>query len=248
MSSPAGAEGEQGSARAAEWVVLSIFPGLFPGPLGEGVVGKALEKGLLRLEVRNLRDWAEPPHYQVDDTPFGGGAGMVFKPGPLFRAIVELKRSAPATRVVLLDPAGRRFDQAMAQEMASWARILFVCGRYEGVDNRVREHLVDEEISIGDYVLAGGELPAMVVMESVARCVPGVVGDAESVTNDSFQEGRLDHPHYTRPAEFQGLAVPEILLSGHHAKIEAWRRERSDELTRTRRPDLLEKDRNAADE
>jgi tRNA (guanine37-N1)-methyltransferase len=238
----------KGSAGVTEWVVLSIFPGLFPGPLGEGVVGKALEKGLLRLEVRDLRDWAEPPHYQVDDTPFGGGAGMVFKPEPLFRAIEELKRDAPETRVVLLDPAGRRFDQALAQEMASWTRTLFVCGRYEGIDNRVREHLVDEEISIGDYVLAGGELPAMVVMESVARCVPGVVGDAESVTNDSFQDDRLDHPHYTRPAEYEGMAVPEILLSGHHARIEAWRRERSQELTRKRRPDLLDKEKNAADD
>ncbi len=224
-----------------EFVVVTIFPDVFPGPLARGVVGRALERGLLRLSARNLRDWAEPPHRVVDDTPFGGGAGMVLKPEPLFRAVDAIRGEAPdrKTRVILLDPAGRRFDQGVARELAAVERLVFLCGRYEGVDERVREHAVDDEISIGDYVLSGGEIPAMVVIDAVARLVPGVVGEPESLVRESFEEPLLDHPHYTRPAEFRGWRVPEVLLSGHHARIEAWRRSAARERTRRRRPDLI---------
>jgi len=224
-----------------EFVVVTIFPDMFPGPLAFGVVGRALERGLLRLTARNLRDWAEPPHRVVDDTPFGGGAGMVLKPEPLFRAVEAIRGEAPAkeTRVILLDPAGRRFDQRVARELAAVERLVFLCGRYEGVDERVREHAVDDEISIGDYVLSGGEIPAMVVIDAVARLVPGVVGEPASLVQESFEEPLLDHPHYTRPAEFRGWRVPDVLLSGHHAKIEAWRRAAALERTRRRRPDLI---------
>ncbi len=224
-----------------EFVVVTIFPDMFPGPLAFGVVGRALERGLLRLTARNLRDWAEPPHRVVDDTPFGGGAGMVLKPEPLFRAVEAIRGEAPGkeTRVILLDPAGRRFDQQVARELAAVERLVFLCGRYEGVDERVREHAVDDEISIGDYVLSGGEIPAMVVIDAVARLVPGVVGEPASLVRESFEEPLLDHPHYTRPAEFRGWRVPDVLLSGHHAKIEAWRRAAALERTRRRRPDLI---------
>ncbi|MBP7147193.1 MAG: tRNA (guanosine(37)-N1)-methyltransferase TrmD [Acidobacteria bacterium] len=224
-----------------EFVVVTIFPGMFPGPLAYGVVGRAMPDPI-RLRVQDLREFAEPPHRQVDDAPFGGGAGMVLKPEPLFAAIEALKAESPAlrTRVVLLDPAGRRFDQAIARELASYERLILVCGRYEGVDERVREHLVDDEVSIGDYVLPGGELPAMVLIEATARLIPGVVGEPESVARDSFEDRLLDHPHYTRPAVFRDFAVPEILLSGHHAQIESWRRRMALERTAARRPDLLE--------
>ncbi len=230
-----------GEAPLREFVVITIFPDMFPGPLAFGVVGRALERGLLRLTARNLRDWAEPPHRVVDDTPFGGGAGMVLKPEPLFRAVEAVRAEAPGkeTRVILLDPAGRRFDQRVARELAAVERLVFLCGRYEGVDERVREHAVDDEISIGDYVLSGGEIPAMVVIDAVARLVPGVVGEPASLVRESFEEPLLDHPHYTRPAEFRGWRVPDVLLSGHHAKIEAWRRGAALERTRRRRPDLI---------
>lgn len=227
--------------RCPEFVVLTIFPEIFPGPLACGITGKALEKGRFRLSVRDLRDFADPPHRQVDDATFGGGAGMVFKPEPLFRAVEALRAEAPlgSSRVVLLDPAGRRFDQALAHRLSEWNRLILVCGRYEGVDERVRENLVDEEISIGDYVLSGGELPAMVLIDTLARLIPGVVGQAASVERESFEDSMLDHPHYTRPAEYRGMKVPEVLLSGHHAEIERWRREAGLQRTRRRRPDLL---------
>jgi len=230
-----------GAGPAREFVVVTIFPEMFPGPLGFGVVGRALARGLLRLTARDLRDWAEPPHRVVDDTPFGGGAGMVLKPEPLFRAVEEIRGEAPGreTRVILLDPAGRRFEQKVARELAAVERLVFLCGRYEGVDERVREHAVDDEISIGDYVLSGGELAAMVVIDAVARLVPGVVGEPASLVRESFEEPLLDHPHYTRPAEFRGWRVPDVLLSGHHAKIEAWRRQAALARTRRRRPDLI---------
>jgi tRNA (guanine37-N1)-methyltransferase len=227
-----------------EFVVVTIFPEMFPGPLAFGVLGKAVERGLVRLQVRDLREFAAPPHRQVDDAPFGGGAGMVFKPEPLFRAVETLAAEQPdePPHVVLLDPAGRRFTQTVARELAARPRVVLLCGRYEGVDERVREHLVDEELSIGDYVLTGGELPAMVVIEATARLVAGVVGEPASVVHESFEGRALDHPHYTRPASFRGLEVPEVLLSGHHARIEQWRRERAAERTRQRRPDLLAED------
>jgi tRNA (guanine37-N1)-methyltransferase len=227
---------------ATEFVVLTIFPGMFPGPLAYGVVGRALARGGFGLTVRDLRDWADPPHRVVDDAPFGGGAGMVLKPEPLFEAVEELRATAPAgarTRAVLLDPGGRKFDQEVAREYAALDRLILVCGRYEGVDGRVRTHLVDEEVSIGDYVLSGGEMPAMAIVEATARLIPGVVGEPASVVAESFEGAALDYPHYTRPAEFRGLRVPEVLLGGHHAEIEAWRQAAARERTRAQRPDLL---------
>jgi len=223
-----------------EFVVVTIFPGVFPGPLAYGVVGRALAQSLFRLTVRDLRDFAAPPHRQVDDAPFGGGAGMVLMAEPIYRAVEAARAERPElrTRVVLLDPAGRPFTQSVARELAAWDRLVLVCGRYEGVDERVRA-LVDEELSIGDYVVSGGELPAMVVIDAVARLVPGVVGEPESVARESFEERLLDHPQYTRPADFRGMKVPEVLLSGHHADIESWRRRMALERTRERRPDLL---------
>jgi tRNA (guanine37-N1)-methyltransferase len=230
-------------ARLREVVVLTIFPEAFPGPLGVGIVAKAISRGSVTLQVRDLRDWAEPPHRQVDDAPFGGGAGMVFKPEPLFRAVRELRAERPGTptRVVLLDPVGRRLDQGVVRECAAAERLLLVCGRYEGVDERVREHLVDDAISIGDYVLAGGEVAAMVIAEAAFRLVPGVVGEPASVERESFEQPLLDYPHYTRPAEFEGMRVPEVLLSGHHAEIERWRGQVARERTRRFRPDLLDR-------
>ncbi len=224
-----------------DFTVLTIFPGMFPGPLAYGVVGRGLARGLFGLNVRDLRDWAPPPHRQVDDAPFGGGAGMVLKPEPLFAAVEELRAEVPgaATRTILLDPGGRRFDRDVANELARLDRVILVCGRYEGVDDRVRTHLVDEELSIGDYVLSGGEIPAMSVIEATARLLPGVVGEPSSVATESFEGAALDYPYYTRPAEFRGLKVPDVLMSGHHAGIEAWRREAARERTRRQRPDLL---------
>jgi tRNA (guanine37-N1)-methyltransferase len=227
--------------RLGEVVMLTIFPEVFPGPLGSGVVGKAIDRGLVRLTVRDLRDWALPPHYQVDDAPFGGGAGMVFKPEPLFRAVQSLReeRAGTSTRVVLLDPVGRRLDQKVVRDLLEEQCLVLICGRYEGVDERVREHLVDDAISVGDYVLAGGEVAAMVVAEAAIRLVPGVVGEPASVERESFEDEGLDHPHYTRPAEFESLRVPDVLLSGHHAEIENWRRRVARERTSRYRPDLL---------
>jgi tRNA (guanine37-N1)-methyltransferase len=222
--------------------VVTIFPEAFPGPLAVGVLGKALERGLVRLNVRDLREWADPPHRQVDDAPFGGGAGMVLKPEPLFRAVRALRDEAPEarTRVVLLDPGGRRFTQEVARELLAEERVLLLCGRYEGVDERVRQRIVDDELSIGDYVLTGGEVAAMVVVEATARLIPGVVGEPDSVAHESFERPGLDCPCYTRPAEYDGLAVPEILRSGDHARIAEWRRSAALERTRRSRPDLME--------
>ena len=226
------------------FTVLTIFPETFPGPLGHGVIGRAIRRGLIELDVRDLRAWADPPHYQVDDTPFGGGAGMVMKPEPWFRAIEALRSAEGAgpLRVILLDPAGRRFDQRVAHELRGDERLVLLCGRYEGIDERVREHLADDELSVGDYVLTGGELAAMIVIEAVGRLVPGVVGEPESLVRESFEAPILDHPHYTRPAEYRGYRVPDVLLSGHHAKIERWRREQGLARTRARRPDLVDDD------
>ena len=227
-------------AAAFEFVVVTIFPGMFPGPLESGIVGRALARGELALRAVDLRSHASGSYRQVDDAPFGGGAGMVLMAEPIYRAVEAARAERPElrTRVVLLDPAGRPFTQQVARELAAWDRLVLVCGRYEGVDERVRA-LVDEEVSIGDYVVSGGELPAMVVIDAVARLVPGVVGEPESVARESFEERLLDHPQYTRPADFRGMKVPEVLLSGHHADIESWRRRMALERTRARRPDLL---------
>ncbi len=219
--------------------VVTIFPGIFDAFLRESILGKARERGLVEVRVHDLRRWATDRHKVTDDYPYGGGAGMVMKPEPLARAIGELKAERGAVPVILMSPQGERFTQALAVEMSGGAGAVIVCGRYEGVDERVVELLVDREISIGDYVLNGGEVPAMAVIEAVSRLVPGVVGSEESTRLDSFSGGLLEHPHYTRPAEFMGRRVPEVLLSGNHAEIERWRRRESLRRTAARRPDLL---------
>jgi tRNA (guanine37-N1)-methyltransferase len=211
---------------------------MFSGVFSEGVVRKAIQKGLIEVQVHDLRDYTTDRHRQVDDRPFGGEEGMVFKPEPLFAAVEAVRGSAGAP-VYLLSPQGRPFDGRLAEEMAARPQVLLICGRYEGVDERVAGHLASEEISIGDYVLTGGEIPAMAVVDAVSRFVPGVVGKEASVRHDSFVEGRLDFPHYTRPRDFRGLKVPAVLFSGDHKKIETWRRRMALEKTAARRPDLL---------
>lgn len=219
--------------------VLTIFPGIFESPLRESLLGKAIETGVLDVRIHDIRDHATDRHRQVDDESYGGGPGMVMKPDPVFAAVESLGEGPK--RVLLLSPAGRRLDQMLVRELAQEPWLLLICGRYEGVDERVVEGLPAEEVSIGDYVLSGGEVPALVLLESVTRLVPGVIGREESHERDSFgQDGLLDHPHYTRPAEFRGMPVPEVLLSGNHAEIERWRREAAREKTRRNRPDLLE--------
>ncbi len=219
--------------------VVTIFPGIFDAFLRESILGRARERGLVEVRVHDLRRWATDRHKVTDDYPYGGGAGMVMKPEPLARAIGELKGERGAVPVILMSPQGERFTQTVAVEMSCGDGAIIVCGRYEGVDERVVELLVDREISIGDYVLNGGEVPAMAVIEAVSRLVPGVVGSEESTRLDSFSVGLLEHPHYTRPAEFMGRRVPEVLLSGNHAEIERWRRRESLRRTAARRPDLL---------
>lgn len=221
--------------------VITIFPEMVESALAAGVVGRARERGVVDVRVRDLRSYTDDRHRTVDDMPYGGGPGMVMKPEPLWRAVEAIAAErGPASAVVLTTPQGRQFTHAMALEMSRLERLIVICGRYEGVDERVTEGLVTHEISIGDYVLTGGELAALVVLDAVTRLVPGVVGDAESVEADSFVRGLLDHPHYTRPAEFRGRAVPDVLLSGNHAAIERWRRQERIRRTGERRPDLLE--------
>ncbi len=220
--------------------VVTIFPTMVEAGLAEGVVGRARSAGLLDIVVHNLRDFTTDRHHVVDDVPFGGGPGMVMKPEPFFAALGAIRdaRGTPGA-VLLMTPAGERFTQQGARRLAGVAHFVLLCGRYEGIDERVREALATEEISIGDYVLSGGEVPALVVIDAVARLVPGVVGDDQSVEADSFTRGLLDYPHYTRPAEYEGRLVPEVLLSGHHAEIRRWRRETALQRTKERRPDLL---------
>jgi tRNA (guanine37-N1)-methyltransferase len=210
---------------------------MFAGPLDESIVNRARASGLLDLKIHQLRDWTHDRHKTVDDRPFGGGPGMLLKPEPLFEAIESLRREK--TRVILLSPSGRKFDQAIARELAQQDDLLLVCGSYEGFDERVRESLADDELSIGDYVLTNGALPAMVVIDAVTRLLPGVLGDDESSHDESFSHGLLEYPQYTRPAEFRGMKVPDVLLSGNHAEIEKWRREQAKEKTKKNRPDLL---------
>jgi tRNA (guanine37-N1)-methyltransferase len=217
--------------------VLTIFPAIIEGPLRESLLGKAIEAGILDVRVHDIRDHATGRHRQVDDEPFGGGPGMVMMADPVFRAVEALGEGHK--RVILLSPAGRRLDQPLVRELASEPWLVLVSGRYEGVDERVVEGLPAEEVSIGDYVVSGGELPALVVIEAVTRLVPGVVGTEESLARESFEEGLLDHPHYTRPQEYRGLRVPDVLVSGDHARIEEWRRRAAEEKTRRNRPDLL---------
>jgi len=218
--------------------VLTVFPGILEGPLRESLLGRATRDGLVDLGIHDIRDFTEDKHRQVDDESYGGGPGMVLKPEPVFAAAESL--GPGDRRTLLLSPAGRRLDQALVRELAAEPWLVLIAGRYEGVDERVVQGLPAEEVSIGDYVLSGGEIPALVVIEAVTRLVPGVIGREESHERDSFgDKGLLDHPHYTRPAEFRGMEVPEVLRSGDHAEIERWRREAALEKTRRNRPDLL---------
>jgi tRNA (guanine37-N1)-methyltransferase len=220
--------------------VVTIFPEILDGPLRASLLGKAVRAGLVDVRVHDLREFATGRHRQVDDEAYGGGPGMVMKPEPVFAAIDALGDGPK--RVLLLSPAGRRLDQAFVRELALESWLVLIAGRYEGVDERVVDGLPAEEVSIGDYVLSGGELPALVVLEAVTRLVPGVIGREESHERDSFgTDGLLDHPHYTRPAEFRGMAVPEVLLSGNHAEVDRWRSDAAREKTRRNRPDLLER-------
>ena len=217
--------------------VFTIFPDLVSGPLGQSLLGRAIEAGVIDMRLHDLRDFTDDPHRSVDDAPFGGGPGMVMRADVWFRAVESLDPSRG--RALLLSPAGRRLDQALVRELASEPHLTLLCGRYEGVDERVAEGLPAEEVSIGDYVLSGGELPALVLIEAVTRLVPGVIGREESHERDSFSEpGMLDHPHYTRPREFRGMTVPEVLLGGNHGEIERWRRDAAEQKTRRNRPDL----------
>ncbi len=221
--------------------VLTIFPEFFRGPFEHGVVAKAREAGRVGITVHDLRNWTRDRHRTVDDRPFGGGEGMVLKPEPVFEAVESIwPERGPGQRVILLSAQGRRFNQRTARELAGLEQILLLCGRYEGVDERVAEHLADDELSIGDYVLSGGELAAAVVVDAVARLLPGVLGNEASAVEESFgAEGVLDCPHWTRPAEFRGWPVPEVLLGGNHAEIRKWRRQAALAKTRRLRPDLL---------
>lgn len=220
--------------------IVTIFPDMFKGVLDASLTGKAIRKGVISITPHDLRNWTDDKHKTTDDYPYGGGAGMVMKVEPFYRAVTELKEADPRpARVVMMTPQGAPFTHATADRLATdHERLIVLCGRYEGYDERVRS-LVDEEISLGDYVLTGGELAAMVVVDAVTRLVPGVVGDIDSTRRDSHADGLLEHPHYTRPAEFEGMKVPDVLLEGHHAKIEAWRRRESIIRTARRRPDLL---------
>jgi tRNA (guanine37-N1)-methyltransferase len=217
--------------------VLTLFPAMFAGPLDESIIKRARDKGLLELQVHNLRDYAHDRHRTVDDRPFGGGPGMLLKPEPIFEAVEKLSREK--TRVILLSPSGRPFTQAIARELSSQEELLLVTGHYEGFDERIRQEVADDELSIGDYVLTNGALPTMIVIDAVTRLLPGVLGDDESSKEESFSSGLLEYPHYTRPAEFRGMKVPEVLLSGNHAEIAKWRAEQARMRTRERRPDLL---------
>ena len=217
--------------------VLTLFPAMFAGPLDESIIMRARKAGLLDLKIHQLRDWTHDRHKTVDDRPFGGGPGMLMKPEPLFEAVESLWHAE--TKVILLSPSGRKFTQEIARELSQEKDLLLVTGHYEGFDARIREALADDELSIGDYVLTNDALPAMVVIDAVTRLLPGVLGDDESSHDESFSHGLLEYPQYTRPAEFRGMEVPEVLLSGNHAEIEKWRREQAKLRTEKQRPDLL---------
>ena len=219
--------------------VLTLFPAMFASPFADSIIGKAAERGLIEISAHNLRDWAEGRHKVTDDTPYGGGEGMVMKPEPVARALKALQSENPLSRVLLMSPQGRPFRQADARKLADESGLILVCGRYEGFDERIRT-LVEEEFSLGDFVVTGGELPAMVIIDAVARLVPGVLGNHASAASDSFSDGLLEYPHYTRPADFQDQRVPEVLLSGNHAAIARWRRKEQLRRTLLRRPELLQ--------
>ncbi|HPD55604.1 MAG TPA: tRNA (guanosine(37)-N1)-methyltransferase TrmD [Smithellaceae bacterium] len=221
--------------------VLSIFPAMFASPLDYSVLKKARDKGLIEIKLHNIRDWARDKHKMTDDEPYGSGCGMVMKVEPVERALVEIKNPDMKPVVILMTPQGESFRQETAAQMAKEKQIVLICGRYEGVDERIRQHLIDKEISIGDYILTGGELAALVFIDAVSRLVPGVLGNARSIEGESFAHGLLEYPQYTRPADYKGWSVPEVLLSGNHAQIEQWRKMQSLKRTYERRPDLLKK-------
>ncbi len=217
--------------------IITLFPEICRAPLAESMMGRAQQSGVLELQIHNLRDWTHDRHHTVDDAPFGGGPGMVMKPEPIFAAVESLRRES--SRVLLMTPQGRRFTQSFAENLAQESHLILVCGHYEGVDQRVIEHLVNEEVSIGDYVLTNGAIAAVVVVDAVVRLLPGVLGHELSAADDSFASGLLEAPQYTRPAEFRGWKVPDVLLSGHHAEIAAWRKREAERRTRQNRPDLF---------
>ena len=225
--------------RTLRFDIVSIFPGMFESPFGDSIIQRAREEGLLDLRVHDLRDYSLNKHRKVDGTPFGGGVGMIMNVEPIARVITAIKKEVPETRTILLSPGGRPFDQEKAWELSRLPSLTLICGRYEGVDERVRLHFVDEEISIGDYVLTGGEIPAMVLVEAISRLVPGVLGDPESVVEESFTGELLEYPQYTRPRDYQGFRVPEILVSGDHKKIRDWQKAEALKKTARVRPDLL---------
>jgi tRNA (guanine37-N1)-methyltransferase len=232
--------------------IITLFPEICRTPLNESMMKRAQENGALELRIHNLRDWTNDKHHVVDDAPFGGGQGMVMKPEPIFAAVEDLRGESRKTsnaeqskienrepKIILMSPTGRRFDQRLAEQLSQESHLLIVCGHYEGIDHRVVEHLIDEEISIGDYVLTNGAIAAVVVADAIVRLIPGVLGDEKSARDDSFREGLLEGPQYTRPAEFRGWKVPEILLSGNHGEVAKWRKEQAKKRTRENRPDLL---------
>ena len=227
--------------RTLRFDIVSIFPGMFESPFADSIIQRAREEGLLDLRVHDLRDYSLNKHRKVDDTPFGGGVGMVMNVEPIARVIAAIKKEVPETRTILLSPGGRPFDQEKAWELSRLPSLTLICGRYEGIDERVRLHFVDEEISIGDYVLTGGEIPAMVLVEAISRLVPGVLGDPESVVEESFTDDLLEYPQYTRPRNYQGFKVPEFLISGDHKKIRDWQKAEAVKKTARVRPDLLKK-------
>jgi tRNA (guanine37-N1)-methyltransferase len=224
--------------------IVTLFPEICRAPLSESMMKRAQEKSILELHIHNLRDWAKDKHRVVDDAPFGGGQGMVMKPEPFFAAVEDLRQQKSnsedrPSKVILMSPAGRRFDQELAQQLSQEAHLIFISGHYEGVDHRVIEHLIDHEISIGDYVLTNGAIAAVVLVDAIVRLLPGTLGHEQSATDDSFSNNVLEAPQYTRPAEFRGWKVPEVLLSGNHAEIANWRKEQAIKRTRKNRPDLL---------
>jgi len=221
--------------------VLSIFPDMFSSPLNYSLLKKAQDKDLIEIFIHNIRDWAEDKHKMTDDAPYGSGCGMIMKVGPVDKALAAVKKKEMNPLVILMTPQGELFNQRIAAELATKRQIVIICGRYEGVDERIRRHLADREISIGDYILTGGELSALILIDAISRFVPGVLGNMRSVEGDSFSDGLLEYPQYTRPADYKGWKVPDVLLSGNHAQIENWRREESLRKTYRRRPDLLRK-------
>ena len=221
--------------------IITIFPEMFESPFGESILKRAQDEGLLEIALHDLRDYTYDKHRRVDDSPFGGGVGMIMNVDPIVRAIEAVKEKRPGARTILLSPGGKSFNQKMAWELAKEESLIFVCGRYEGVDERVLS-FVDDAVSIGDYVMAGGGVPSMVMVEAISRLIPGVVGDEQSIVEESFEENRLEHPQYTKPREFRGLKVPDVLLSGHHKNIQDWQRKEALKKTAAIRPDLLDKE------